>query len=1819
MIVWPRPSYVPANVTVLCTDSTLPANTGSATATDNCDGAPAITSLDATVAGGCAQEFTINRTWIATDDCGNSSTCLQTITLDDNAPPTITCPVNVTVTCASEVPAVNIGAVTASDVCGSVTVTHVGDVATNQVCTNNFTLTRTYQATDACGNSATCTQVITVFDNIVPTITCPANTTVSCASLVPVVNTGAVITTDNCTGIVTVTHVGDVVTNQGCANSFTLTRTYLATDACGNTASCSQVISVNDQTPPTAICEDLLIDFANSFEVTITPDQIDNGSFDDCGSVTLSLSQTVFTCDQFIENGSVPVTLTVTDACGNSSTCIAQVMGQGGVLAIDCPDDIIIYLEPGECSAFVNYQVTAEAICGGAPVLTQTDNTGLTSGDAFPIGTTIQTWTASNNSSEVSCSFNITVFEYVGPVVLGCNDTINVSADANCEAHIFADMILEGDQYGCYDDFIITIENVGTDTGWIVFPVIDLIGGCYNVTITDPDSGNSCWGVVCIEDKLAPQIICACPPGEDGADTCQISCLEVDLLLNGNIPANLYPQIIDNCGYTLEVSDIELNDEGCGEGTVIVSWLVTDNSGHTAACDQEFEILPLSADSLVFPPNYVGDCGSSSDPDVTGWPQIGGYDLTDDAGLCNLFLGYWDKPLEDCGGGEKILRTWTILDWCTLELIESQQIIKLSDTQGPELVCPNNLTVGTDFWYCYANVSVPKPLAHDECSDVVSYSLTSSAGTIVQFGNNYVINGLELGTHFLTWTVTDLCGNSSTCSFTITVIDDVVPVANCDFHTIVSLTNDGPMGITLVPAEVFDDGSYDNCGPVTFRARRMDSCIDFDWTTNGSCVDDIPNGFVNANDQGTNHKPCVPFACCDVPRTGSRAEPIMVELEITDQAGNRNYCMVEVDVQDKISPFIECPPDIYVSCDFWFPAIEGTYRDAAGNFNGNLDEDPLSSIFGNMFDALTYNDDESVRQPIVINDPGNTEYPQPYNWGIDGWADDNCLSDLEVRVRVFDDCSGDDLPGNAPPGAVKLVERRFTARDNNQGFNPAVCTQRIWVVDFDPFYITDNTCFNSNPNDGVKWPCDVLITDCPDDISNTGEPQIFSDACSLIGVTYEDSRFEISDGACYKILREWKIIDWCQYDAGTGYGLWSYTQVIKVKDEQAAEFLQCPQSPVVLCVEDDGVRLPATNQAFLGENDPNASSCSVHVTMIQRIREACNTEVAYDVKVYPFNGTEFIQVKPRTIISVDENNEADLVFNTEESAVQSIRRNGLPYNSQFCGDYHRILWSVEDGCGNWSHCEYLFRLEDCKQPSPVCINGLSTVVMPVGCELTLWAKDFNASSFDDCTPSANLLYSFSGDSYEPSKSFNATNIPAFGVELSIQIWVADGGTDDNCNGVISWDERNKDYCTTTVVFTDNSGNCDNSGSVVYEGEILTEQQVPVEAVNVSLTKDSETLHAMNTSDNGKYVLPVPEVVGQRYTIEPKRLDQPRNGVSTLDLVRIQKHLLGKELFDSPYQYIAADANNNEQISAIDLIEIRKLILGIYTEFPANTSWRFIDKNYQMANQQHPWPFDDVINIQYDGQSVSGLDFIAIKVGDVNHSAQANALQVLPRSGRRMLSISTESAEIVEVGQTVDVVLTFPEQVAGFQWTLETTGLEYAGITSEDIIIGDQHVGLLKDGVITMSWNETDLARVVSDGPMTIQLRFVVTQSGKTADMIRLTDKVTPAEAYTYSDEILDVSLKVQGAEAGVEFALYQNEPNPWTGSTTIGFELPEAGSVKLTLFDMTGKAIKTIEGEYKAGYQTIQLFKKDVPAQGILYYRLDSGAYSASKKMIHLE
>jgi large repetitive protein len=147
--------------------------------------------------------------WTVSDAANNTVSCQFVVTVSDVEPPSITCPGGLTVSCAGEVPAPNLNQVVATDNCGTPTKSHVGDATTNMTCVNRKTVTRTYRATDGSGNSTTCSQVITVLDNIQPTFTfVPANVTVQCNSVPAVGNPTA---TDGCGGSVTITYNGQTV------------------------------------------------------------------------------------------------------------------------------------------------------------------------------------------------------------------------------------------------------------------------------------------------------------------------------------------------------------------------------------------------------------------------------------------------------------------------------------------------------------------------------------------------------------------------------------------------------------------------------------------------------------------------------------------------------------------------------------------------------------------------------------------------------------------------------------------------------------------------------------------------------------------------------------------------------------------------------------------------------------------------------------------------------------------------------------------------------------------------------------------------------------------------------------------------------------------------------------------------------------------------------------------------------------------------------------------------------------------------------------------------------------------------------------------------------------------------------------------------------------------------------------------------------------------------------------------------------------------------------------------------------------------------
>src|SRR5213592_4688375 len=192
----------------------MPPNTNSVTTSDTCGGAVTVSwQGDSISSSNCAGQFVINRNYRATYQCRHSATCSQTITVNDTNPPSITCPTNLTASCATQVPP-NTNSVTTSDSCGgTVTVTWQGDSISSSNCAGQFVISRTYRATDQCGNSATCIQTITVNDTNPPSISCPTNLTVSCASEMPP-NTNSVTTSDMCGGAVTVSWQGDSISSS---------------------------------------------------------------------------------------------------------------------------------------------------------------------------------------------------------------------------------------------------------------------------------------------------------------------------------------------------------------------------------------------------------------------------------------------------------------------------------------------------------------------------------------------------------------------------------------------------------------------------------------------------------------------------------------------------------------------------------------------------------------------------------------------------------------------------------------------------------------------------------------------------------------------------------------------------------------------------------------------------------------------------------------------------------------------------------------------------------------------------------------------------------------------------------------------------------------------------------------------------------------------------------------------------------------------------------------------------------------------------------------------------------------------------------------------------------------------------------------------------------------------------------------------------------------------------------------------------------------------------------------------------------------------
>jgi hypothetical protein len=230
----------------------------------------------------------------------------------DTTPPVLTGPSNLTVQCFADVPPVNPGLVSAVDSCGNpLPVSHIGDEVSGNC---EKTMVRTYQATDACGNVGTYKQVVTVRDTTPPVLTCPSNLTVQCIVDVPMPNPAGLLVSDNCDPMPVVVHVGDVASGS-CPKI--ILRTYTATDVCGNVATCTQVITVQDTIAPVLSCPADITATAPAGQLGASV-AFNVTALDACdGPVPVAFSSG----PGFYAIGTTVVTCEAVDHCGNTNKC----------------------------------------------------------------------------------------------------------------------------------------------------------------------------------------------------------------------------------------------------------------------------------------------------------------------------------------------------------------------------------------------------------------------------------------------------------------------------------------------------------------------------------------------------------------------------------------------------------------------------------------------------------------------------------------------------------------------------------------------------------------------------------------------------------------------------------------------------------------------------------------------------------------------------------------------------------------------------------------------------------------------------------------------------------------------------------------------------------------------------------------------------------------------------------------------------------------------------------------------------------------------------------------------------------------------------------------------------------------------------------------------------------------------------------------------------------------------------------------------------------------------------------------------------------
>ncbi|MEM8583975.1 MAG: T9SS type A sorting domain-containing protein [Bacteroidota bacterium] len=1454
-------------------------------------------------------------------------------------------------------------------------------------------------------------------------------------------------------------------------------------------------------------------------------------------------------------------------------------------------------------------------------------------------------------------------------VNLAAITTVNITLNDACQAMVIPSQVLSGDFDVDDNDTIPSNEAfnlVVLDEDPSNGPIVDGCGTWQWTVTADPEQifgFTTAWGFLNAEDKTSPILADSleapdplfCDEVEDidisllpsSVSRCWIQSGDNGMTLGGSMSPALrtrllagggIPNFEDNCSdVEICVNDVVLNNGACEDVVITRTFTAVDGIGCTSVSGEENEptvysyeitfirpsiddVVGVPADAIfncddsfpVLPPNQYGQVNPA--PQFNDFPFFPGPDgpifLGDN--FCNIGSTFEDGPqIQTCPQTFKVVRTYTVIDWCQPDVVRTfTQLVKVGDFEAPDITAPTQdlnfdgvpddgpLFFSTSNPDCSANFIVPPGNATDNCDpnpDVFALVYPFQDTEAPAFGPFQVNGGafeIPAGLHTLRYIARDACDNADTLDVPLLIEDRTAPVAICEDGLDISL---GGAGSAILTPDDIDRASYDECSDITLLIAFVGD--------NNLPLSDAQTFALTGIAQG-GWRESIELTCQILDDDPESPDFVAVGLLVTDAEGNSNTCWLDVLVEDKLPPLCVAPGPETVLCND--PEVATLPQD----LNDAFGEDPVG--VGAQLDAL-FGEANGV---------------------------DNCPID-EITQNVQDTRNS---------CGVGAIIRTFVVRDSEGFTSSNNCIQFITVLGIHDY--------------SIVFPADFGSEECIEPDYNGVEFE--ERGCDLLTTTSSIDTFLATADECYKLRVTYEVLNWCEYSTEAG----PYVVPRDADNDNILEEVtwlhvlpndESTLSDDVAWLDRDGNRfngfispldddnpngqVPGDSNQPYGTDESRGAylyrqfikvyddtpptvenatedlvfedqdgTCAEPVVLTINVDDACTSPDDYtaSAELDPF----FMDIDGDGLLTL-----ADFVPTGDPILAPNAVNNGdgtftVSFNVDLPIGRHAVRFRATDGCGNAETILVIFEVIDDKAPTPVCINGLTVTLMPDGQGggmAAVWASEYVVSNSGDCTEPIKFAIYHPDDFADLDDGTLVPNVLDTGITLDcddrgmliVRVYAIDGaGQSDYCETTLMVQEFQPDVCPD-----------DGGGNIL--GNIASPNGNATANVEVTISDQGSMNNMVLTNNSGDYSFTSLDL-GEDYTVAPQ-LDADvdvANSVSTMDILMINRHILGIQELGSPYQHVVADVNMDEAINVLDAVHIRMVIMGQTPIYPEGPSWRFIDRDYEFSSNSSEWlgeDFPEVFNANDLPGDMLGADFFSLEMGNVSDAALASATSEGSVQARGSKAIVVKDITF-RPGNTYSVSVSATE-LFGLQGTLElASGAELMDVTYGQLTAANLNLEQAANGLIAFSYD--NVAGITEEPLFTLELR--ATTAGNLSDMISISDRITNAEAYPTTGGVANLGIDFGAAvNTSADFIVEQNSPNPVSDRTVIDYNLPEAATVTLAIRDIQGRTVLVREMEAAAGSNRIVLNRPDFNgATGVLSYTLTAGDFTATNKMV---